>query len=364
MRSVNRSGFDPVLHTPRGKDGEYLTPDKQPLPPIPLENVSTCNPYGPGHNWVKAEFIDAGPYAKVIVKQFNLYNPKTKREETVRRTQATLFGTFKENPFLSPEYIAGIMDDTDENLKKAWLAGDWDIISGGAFDDKWKKGIHVISRFKVPENWRIDRAFDWGSTHPFSVGWWTEANGEEVTLETGERICPQRGTLIQISEWYGSAKIGTNTGLRLSAKDIAKGIIEREKYMLEAGWIKTRPLPGPADNQIDNVNDVGTETIKKQMEDLGVYWETSDKSSGSRKQGLQLARDRLEASIRSEGAGLLFTENCNASIVLLPVLPRDERDMDDVDTAAEDHAWDQIRYRVLKGNDRTAKVIRLNFGAR
>ena len=41
--------------------------------------------------------------------------------------------------------------------------------------------------------------------------------------------------------------------------------------------------------------------------------------------------------------------NCVATISTLPILPRDEKNLDDVDTNAEDHTYDMIRYRVLDG---------------
>lgn len=386
MMSVNRTGFDPEDHTPRlsgdnyvaewnrlypdghysgrpFKAGDYETEDGRPLDPIPLETVSTTNPYGPGHNWVKREFIDVAPYGVETVKSFEIFNPKTKQDEKIERRQVAIFGSFRENKYLSPEYIAGLYEETDENVIKAWIKGDWDIVAGGALDDKWKRNVHVIPRFPIPSDWNIDRALDWGSSHPFSVGWFAEANGEEIVLPNGKVICPAPGTIIQIAEWYGTKEIGSNVGLKLSAKDVALGIKKREQQMLEDGWILKKPSAGPADNQIDNVTERDTDTIAKKMSDNGILWEKSDKARGSRKQGLQLMRDRLEASIRGEGAGLLFMENCAASISTVPVLPRDKDDPDDVDTDAEDHVYDMVRYRVLKGNIRTAKVIRVNFAS-
>lgn len=373
MMSVNRTGFDPKKHTPKkmlGHNGGppladddiiYDTIDGNPLPSIPLECCSTTNPYGPGHNWVKRQFIDVAPYGSSVGREFTVFDPKTKQDIKITRTQTAIFGTFRENPYLSAEYIAGLYEETDENILKAWIKGNWDIVAGGALDDKWRKDIHVIPRFVVPDNWHIDRAFDWGSTHPFSVGWFAEANGEEVTCIDGRKISPQRGTLIQIAEWYGTKSVGSNAGLKMSAKDVATGIKEREIAMMNDGWILTQPHAGPADNQISNVTESDTETIEKKMADVGIRWTASDKAKGSRKQGLQLMRDRLEASMRGEGAGLLFTDNCVASISTIPVLPRDADNMDDVDTEAEDHPYDMVRYRVLKGNDRTAKVIKVSF---
>lgn len=377
MFSVNRTGFDPIQHTPRVtgemlkewekyklvhdyKLNDYYTPDRKPLPPIPLEVFSTCNPLGPGHNWVKRRFIDIGPYGKVQRKTYNITNPKTRKEETITRTQVAIFGSYKENPNLTPEYIAGLQS-SDENRNKAWLNGDWDIVAGGALDDVWKRPIHVIPRFRIPRGWYVDRALDWGSSHPFSIGWFAEANGEEVELPDGTKICPQPGTIIQIAEIYGTTEIGTNKGVKWSAKKVAETIKEMETILIRDKWITNKPYAGPADNQIAEVRETTTDTIEKKMSDEGITWERSDKGPGSRKNGLQLIRDRLEATANREGPGLLFMDNCTASISTIPVLPRDDKLIDDVDTSAEDHAYDMVRYRVLKGNNRTATVIHVNF---
>ena len=87
----------------------------------------------------------------------------------------------------------------------------------------------------------------------------------------------------------------------------------------------------------------------------------SDKSSGSRVIGLQLFRDRLEASVKREGPGVYFMSNCVASIDILPTLPRDEKKIDDVDTSAEDHVYDMVRYRVLKGANKAATKVKVSM---
>lgn len=377
MRSVNRSGFDSASHTPRnktqgdvekfgGKIGDYATIGNKPLPPIPLEICSTTNPYGSGHNWVKADFIDAAPYGKIIRRSHVVHNPKTKTDETVERTQVTIFGTYKENPFLSMEYIAGLHEETDENILKAWIDGDWDIVAGGAFDDVFSRKVHILPRFPIPRGWRIDRALDWGSSHPCSVGWFAETNGEEVSFidrdGTPRVFCPPSGTLIQIAELYYTKRIGTNDGLKTSATQIGKDIKAMEIKMMQEGWITTQPAPGPADNQISNVNESDTETIETKFANQGIRWQKSDKGAGSRKNGLELVRDRLgSAKYNREEAHLYFMENCRASIATIPVLPRDEKDPEDVDTKAEDHPYDMVRYRVLKSSNRAATSIPVSF---
>jgi hypothetical protein len=366
MMSTNRSSFLPSKDTPKrisptGKILSYNTEDGQPLPDIPLEVFSTCNPFGAGHGWVKRRFIDSAPYGKVVRTTTRVFNPRTQQDEDVVKAQVTIFGSYRENIYLTPEYVAELENIKDKNKRRAWLLGDWNIVAGGALDDVWEQRVHIIPRFRVPAGWRIDRAFDWGSTHPFSVGWWAEANGEEAVLPDGRRFCPPPGTLIQIYEWYGTKEVGTNTGLVMSGPEIARGIKKIDDMLIGEKWIGEAPWPGPADNQIRDVRESDVDTIEKKMAKEGVRWTDSDKSQGSRRNGLQLIRDRLEASIKGEGAGLYFMECCRASVSILPTLPRDEKKPDDVDTDAEDHCFDMLRYRVLAGSNRTAKSIDVTY---
>lgn len=355
IKSCNRSSFLPLEHSPDPAN---------PLPEIPLVVFSTTNPHGAGHNWVKALFIDLAEPGKIIRTVSEVFNPRTKQKEEVTRTRCHLFGSYKENRYLAPEYIATLDAETDPNKRKAWLEGDWDIVAGGALDDVWDKAIHVLPRFKVPSNWRIDRSMDWGSSHPFSVGWWCEANGEEVTIETlngPRKFCPPKGSLIRIFEWYGTKQIGSNEGLKLGARKIAEGIKEREAILLKQSWITDTPRPGPADNQINNKNEDETDTIAKIMADNGVRWLASDKGKGSRINGLELVRERFKAAKTGEGPGIWIMENCRASISTLPVLPRNPDIPDDVDTEAEDHTYDEVRYRVLAGSNRLATFLNVSY---
>lgn len=363
MMSTNRSSFDPVRDTPRDPDhmDKYATHDGLPLPRIPLRVFSTTNPQGPGHHWVKSQFITPVPRGEILRRETPVFNPQTQKDEIVVKTQVAIFGSYRENIYLPPEYVAELENIKDPNLRAAWLHGSWDVNAGGAFDDLWQINVHIVPRFRVPYSWKIDRAFDWGSTHPFSVGWWAEADGTEATLPDGTKFCPTRGSLIQFAEWYGTRAIGTNKGLKLSATDIADGIITRETDFLSKSWIKMKPSPGPADNQISNVREIDVDTIEKKMADRGIRWTKSDKSPGSRANGFQILRDRLESSVRQEGPGIYFMNNCQGSIITIPALPRDDVKLDDVDTDAEDHPYDMVRYRAMKGNNRMATSLPVTF---
>lgn len=353
MLSCNRTSFRPEDYPQKTVDGTIYY-----LPPIPLRIFSTTNSSGPGHNWVKRRFINHG-YGKVVSTVATIFNPKTKKDEVVTRTQVAIFGTWRENIYLPTSYIQGMSAITDIQLKRSWLLGDWNIVAGGIFDDLWKRSVHVLPTFAVPKSWRIDRCFDWGSTHPFYVGWVAEANGEECLIfdeRTGHlrRFCPPSGSLILCGEWYGTEDLGSNKGLKMTARKVAEGIKNREMAFMKSGHFKTQPDPGPADNQIRNVNDVETETTEKKMADEGIKWKDSDKSQGSRVIGVELFRGMLENSIDGERPGFYMMDNCIAAIDIIPGLQRDKDKQDDVDTKTEDHPWDAVRYRVLASPNRLA----------
>ena len=361
MKSCNRSGFLPEKHTPRDpKTGEYLTPDKKPLPELPLQIFSTTNPWGPGHAWVKDEFVDAGDPGQIVKNETNIFNPRTKQRENVTRTKVRLFGTYKENIYLAPEYIASLENEADPERRKAWLLGDWNIRAGGMFNDIYKEHVHVIEDFPIPKDWFIDRAFDWGSSHPFSVGWYAVANGETVTLNDGTKWTPRRGSIIRFAEWYGTSG-GINDGLRMSGPEIAAGIMEREMNMLKRKVISKIPADGPADGQIFQVREKDVATIGAKMAEEGIGWIPADKSPGSRINGWQLIRDMLKNAVTGEGPGLFVTKSCKYARKFLPDTPRDEDNPDDVDTETEDHLQDELRYRVLDASRKVTKGIKTRF---
>lgn len=364
MMSCNRTSFlpedYPILDEDSGKPVF--------LPEIPTIVMATTNPFGAGHNWVKRRFIDVAAPGEVVRKTTNVFNPRTQQREDVTKTQVRIFGSYKENRYLSPEYVAELENMKNPNRRRAWLWGDWDIVAGGALDDLWWEDVHVCPRFPIPKGWRIDRSLDWGSTKPFSVGWWAEANGEEVEipLPGGQvrRWAPPAGTLIRIFELYGTEELGTNRGVLWGPRKVGEKVKEIDNNLLADGWISSAVRPGPADGMIFDVRPTDfpeeAESIAAAMEDVGVTWERADKSAGSRKNGLTLLRDRLQASLDFEDAGIYFMRNCVATLALLPVVPRDEDDEDDVDTESEDHIYDEVRYRVLKGGVRAADSDELN----
>ncbi|AIR71466.1 terminase [Dickeya fangzhongdai] len=366
MFSCRRSSFRPE---------NYPLANGSLLKPIPLETFSTTNPFGIGHTWVKKRFIEPAPRGTIIRETQKVFNPQTEREEDVTLTRVAIHGSFKENPYLDPQYIATLMAIKDPNRRAAWVEGSWDVTSGGRFDHLWDARIHVITPFKIPESWHVDRSHDWGESKPFSCLWWAMADGTEATLEGGRKWCPPAGTLILIAEWYGCPPDELNKGVNMSSTNVAKGVrwIDQRLAGEEAPqpeetrkdghtigqmslipYSVTRVEPGPADNAITNTGDDEL-SIADKMENQGVRWVESNKKPGSRINGAALFCDMLEAVVEAKGSesgmpenpGFYVFENCRGWIARIPVLVRDDKNPDDVDTEQEDHDWDATRYRVL-----------------
>lgn len=387
MKSCNRSGFVSEIHSPNltEKDKSEIDLCKlldepipyriklKMLPDIPLVTFATTNPHGSGHAWVKKRFIDPSPAGVPVKRTSVVFNPQTQKEEEVTTTQVAIFGSYKENKYLAIKYVAFLNDIRDPMKRRAWLGGDWSITSGGALDDLWNPNKHILPRFIIPNNWKITRSFDWGSTHPFSVGFWAIANGESVKLPNGKNFCPAKGSLIRIHEIYGcemtkdfSGKMvpafGTNKGLRLSAREIARRIKEVQESLRDDGWINSNVQEGVADGQIFNVNESESDSIAQLMAKEGVTWYAADKSKGTRKNGLEMVRVALENAVQGEGAGLYVMNHCQAFIETVPSIPRDEDNMDDVDTTAEDHVYDEVRYMVLDDKPNFATSDSISIG--
>jgi hypothetical protein len=309
---------------------------------MPRKVRATTNPYGVGHNWVKARFGLPALPGKIINRTIH---------EEGKPPRVSIRSRLVDNKVLlatEPDYIEKIRAAARNPAElAAWIDGDWDIIAGGMFDDLWSPGVHIVPDVdlgRIPSSWRVNRSYDHGQSAPFSVGWWAQSNGEPITVD-GRKLGTVRGDLIRIAEWYGWTG-RPNEGVRMLSTDIADGIVERE-----SAWkLKGHSRPGPADSSIFDDFEPG-KSVAGDMEARGVRWECADKGPGSRKQGWDQFRKLLAGAHPGEYGfrerpGLFVCRRCEQFIRTIPVLPRDDKDIDDVDTDAEDHIADEARYRL------------------
>lgn len=106
----------------------------------------TCNPGGVGHAWVKRLFID------------RQYNGKEKPED-----YAFIRARVYDNKPLmdnNPEYLE-TLENLPEDLRRAYLDGDWDVFVGQYFTE-FRRDTHVVEPFEIPQHWNRFRAMDYG----------------------------------------------------------------------------------------------------------------------------------------------------------------------------------------------------------
>ncbi len=295
--------------------------------------LNSANPGGVGHNWVKADWVDIAPMGQIV--QMLPEDGGMKRQY--------ILSLLEDNPTMlanDPEYEHRLSGAGSPSMVKALRWGIWDIVAGGAFDDVWDPNTHILPPFQIPVTWRVSRSFDWGSSKPFSVGWWATTDDSRVMV--GDRLrtfCPR--SKIRLAEYYGWNGKDPDVGCRMIAPEVARKILEVERFLPYKNQIK----PGPADASIFDSDC----TIAADMGRVGVRWFEADKRPGSRAAGLERFRTMLTAAKKMpmEEPGLFVFDTCRHFIRTVPVLPRDAKKLDDVDTAAEDHVYDETRYEIM-----------------
>jgi len=238
-----------------------------------------------------------------------------------------------DNRYLGDDYIANLFQVGSPNLVAAWLDGDWSVIEG-AFFDCWSALKHIIKPFEIPRDWLRFRSLDWGSAKPFSIGWWAVA-GDDYVLPDGQVI--PRGALIRYREWYGASS--PNVGLKMAAEAVADGIKARE----QPGEKITYSVMDPSAFASD-----GGPSIAERMGTRGVHFSRADNKRIAQRGALggwDVVRHRLIGE--GERPMLFFFSTCVDAIRTLPALQHDPDRPEDVDTEAEDHAPDEIRYACM-----------------
>lgn len=282
----------------------------------------TTNPGGAGHSWVKKMFIDPGPagkpfWATDIESGETITYPKGHSKEGSplfkrRFIPASLF----DNPYLSDsgDYEAMLLS-LPAHQRKQLLEGNWDINEGAAFPE-FDRNKHVVDPFDIPESWPRFRSCDYGYGSYSGVLWFAVSPSEQ---------------LVVYREMYCS---------KVTASDLADMILEAESN--DGGM-----LYGVLDSSLwHNRGDTGP-SLAEQMNMKGCRWRPSDRSRGSRISGKNEIHRRLQVDEYTEAPRLVFASNCTHTIAQIPSIPLDKRNPEDVDTHAEDHLYDALRYGIM-----------------
>lgn len=297
------------------------------LPEIPADMVGMfprilcgSNPGGLGHSWVKKTFIECGhPEGEAW---------RTSDEEGGMLRQY-IPARLDDNPSMAtddPTYRARLRGMGSPQLVRAMEHGDWDVIAG-AFFPELERRIHEFAPFEIPKNWTRFRAMDWGSAKPFCVGWYAVSDGSIPRFP--------RGSLLKYREWYGSAN-HDNTGLRLTAEAVGKGIVERE----DGEEIAYGVLDPAA------FAEEGGPSLAQRMADVGAFFRRADNTRVG-KRGAMVGWDLVRSRLVPDADGLprLFISSaCYDTWRTMVAVQHDEARPEDLDTDSEDHAVDETRY--------------------
>jgi len=298
---------------------------------VPTGFRATGNPGGPGHQWVRARYIDPAPMGYGVIK-----------DAVSGLERVYIPSRVHDNRYLGEDYVAKLKAAGSKELVRAWLDGDWSVIEG-AFFDCWSNERHVLRPFEIPSDWLRFRSADWGSAKPFSVGWWAVVGDDfRISSDIAEpgvhpgKVLP-RGAIVRYREWYGSS--APNVGLKLTAEQVAQGILAREgNDKIAYGVID------PAAFSVD-----GGPSIGERMAKIGVQFRRADNKRVAQLgalSGWDQMRQRMVGD--ADGRPMIYTfSTCADSIRTIPALQHDPDKPEDLDTYGEDHAGDEWRYACM-----------------
>ena len=214
----------------------------------------TCNPGGPGHQYIKRLFVDRKYDGDENPDDYEFIQSLVTDNKVLMES--------------SPEYMS-FLNNLPPKLRKAWRDGDWSVFEGQFFEEfrdlpenyDTRQWTHVINPIRIKSHWPIWRSFDWGYAKPFSCGWYT---------------IDDDGVIYRILELYGVQKAGKQSlpdvGVKWSDEKIFKTIKKMEN---EHPWLAGKKIRGVADSSIFD-GDEGKSTAAT-AEKCGVYFEKAQK---------------------------------------------------------------------------------------
>jgi hypothetical protein len=282
-------------------------------PSIPLHFRATGNPGNRGSRWVKELFIDpAEPNTRFTKKVEYELNGRTLSTEITRKF---IPASVWDNPYLTQDssYIA-MLASLPEVKRKQFLYGDWDVVEDGAFSE-FNRSTHVVEPFEVPNGWTKIRAADFGFSSPSAILWGAVDYDNNIWI---------------YRELYVSKVTADQLGRMIREVESSDGKIY--DAVLDSSCWARRGDRGPS--------------IAEMLNAEGCRFRPSDRSPGSRISGKIEVHKRLMVDEDTEEPRLRIFENCPNLIRQLSSLPLDKNNPEDVDTKAEDHAYDALRYMV------------------
>lgn len=300
---------------------------------VPVGMRLTGNPGGPGHAWVFHRYIEPAPQGFTVLEdtiEVDGFQPMTSQRVFIP-------SKLKDNRLLmenNPEYVANLATAGSAALVRAWLLGDWNS-PVGAYFTQFSRNRHVLpARFAalIPADALRFGSLDWGYAAPFSFGMWAVSDGSWGL---------PRGALVRYKELYGSTG-KPNEGLRMDAAQVAQAI-SACRARDDLVYIAADPSMFKRDGGPSNAETFAANGVMLR------------KADNARLNGWDRVRQHLNGWLgpdqdrpTSDLPPLLYLlDCCKDTIRTLESVPADPDKPDDVDTKAEDHAVDDLRYGIM-----------------
>lgn len=281
------------------------------------------NPGGIGHAWVKKYFID--------------------KDYPDEETEADQFGYVQalaqDNPHLAQTYIAQLESLSPEK-RRAFLEGDWDIFKGQFFTE-WRKNLHVVKPFVIPDEWKLILWLDYGYAKPSAVQWVAISPDKQKYIY--REIYSAGFTYKELMEEIISMT-PDNELLRLYEM-VADPAIWQKKGENDTGLSGYQIMTGVWKNQMKEKN------INRPTE-MGHFPSQIliKRGNNSRIIGWDRMRQALKSYLGVDGeptAELQVFETCKNYITTIPSLIYDKHVAEDLDSDGEDHHADATRYGLM-----------------
>ena len=306
-------GFDEITHLPTEFGWNYLasrlrTTDSSIVPYLRC----TANPGGVGAHWVKKRYVDP-------------YEPNKAFEGSDGLTRKFIPARLDDNPYLAEDgRYEQMLKALPAVQRKQLLEGNWDITEGAAFAE-FDPDVHVIPPFQIPIGWERVKGIDYGYASESACVW--------------AAIDPSDRTLIIYRELYQK---------NLTGVDLAQLITQME---VEDPFSVGGVLDTAAWNRTGTTGPTVGETLVR----AGHKLRRADKN---RIQGKIQIHEYLKVQQSGRPRIQLFN-TCPNLIRELQSIPLDRSNPEDVDTHAQDHAYDALRYLIMsrpKVNDPLAQL--------
>ena len=284
-------------------------------PKIKPRMLLTGNPGGIGHSWVRKLFI---------VKDYE----SNERPEDYFFVPAKVYDN-AELVDNDPDYIQRL-EALPEDLRRAYLDGDWDVFQGQFFRE-WDRNIHIVEPFEIYPQWDRMIGVDYGYNKPSSVHWYA---------------VDYSGRLICYRELYETELTFTELGKKIAEMTPQEEFMKNGKLYNERENIKYLVFDPSIKIRSNESGVSGEELLRQGLHKRGLKTAMIP-ANNNRKYGWTVMREFMRTRPDGYGgttAGIVWFNTCFNAIRTIPEMIYSAIKLEDMDTDGDDHVSDETRY--------------------